>query len=89
MLSKTIFAVAFVLATAATPAFAQGGADRAKLDVTKGGTSEENAACRRDTRRLCRHVKEEDGNNAFLSCLQANRAKLSKPCNDVLVSHGL
>ena len=88
MLSKTILALAFVLAAAPAPVFAQGG-NRAKIDVTKGGTADEDAACRRDVRKFCRHLKDDDGNNAFLTCLQEHRAKLSKPCNAVLESHGL
>jgi hypothetical protein len=89
MLSKTIFAVALVLAATAAPTLVQS-KERVKTDdVTQGGTTEENAACRRDTRRLCRHVKVDDGNNAFLSCLQEHRAKLSKACDEVLKSHGL
>jgi hypothetical protein len=53
------------------------------------GTAEENSACRRDTRRLCRHVKVDEGSGSFLACLQENRAKLSKACKDVLELHGM
>ena len=88
MFGKAILAVSIMLVASATPCLAQGG-DRAKLDVTQGGTSEEDAACRRDTRKLCRHLKADEGAGAFLSCLQEHRAALSKACYAVLESHGL
>ena len=91
MFSKTNIAiaaavVAVVFLAAPAPVIAQ---SHAKVNTAKGGTEQENDACRRDTRRLCRHVKVEEGNDAFLMCLQEHRAKLSKACKDVLESHGL
>jgi hypothetical protein len=84
MSSKAIFAVAIVLVMSAMPYRAesreQGGAI---------STSHEDAACRRDTRKLCRHVKAGAGDGAFLSCLQQQRAALSQACRAVLQSHGL
>jgi hypothetical protein len=50
------------------------------------GTPEEQAACRRDAARFCRDAMPDD--LRVLACLQANRAKISKACNAVLVSHG-
>ena len=52
------------------------------------GTPQEQAACRPDVRRLCRAVPANAGSGAFLSCLQANRPKLSAACAAVLKSHG-
>jgi hypothetical protein len=52
------------------------------------GTQQEQAACRPDTRRFCIKVKPEDGPFAYLACLQAHRAKLTRPCKLVLESHG-
>jgi hypothetical protein len=44
-------------------------------------------ACARDVTRFCRaHIS--DGDQVVLSCLQQNRAKLSKPCAKVLADHG-
>ena len=84
MFSKAIFAVAIVLVAAATPYRAE------SRELGSGvATSEEDAACRRDTRRLCRHVKAGEGYGAFLSCLQQQRAALSKACRAVLESHGM
>ncbi|RXT35558.1 hypothetical protein [Bradyrhizobium betae] len=51
------------------------------------GTSQEQNACSRDASRLCRKDLGNDG--AVQSCLQANRAKLSKSCSKVFQSHGM
>jgi hypothetical protein len=44
-------------------------------------------ACARDVTRHCRAVMN-NGDNAVLACLQQNRARISKACNQVLVDHG-
>ena len=59
------------------PALAQG----------HGGTPQEQQACSRDASRLCR--KDLGNDNAVQSCLQANRAKLSRSCSKVFASHGM
>ncbi|QQO16224.1 hypothetical protein JJB99_08770 [Bradyrhizobium diazoefficiens] len=51
------------------------------------GTPQEQNACSRDASRLCR--KELGNDNAVQSCLQANRAKLSRSCSKVFQSHGM
>lgn len=95
MFSKTIIALAIVLVTAATPCLAQSrghgksAAPTAQDGTVQEGTAEENSACRRDTRRLCRHVKVDEGSGSFLACLQEHRAKLSKACREVLELHGM
>jgi hypothetical protein len=53
------------------------------------GSSKEQAACRPDVRRYCSTIKPGSDSDLFLHCLQANRAKLSKACNEVLSSHGV
>jgi hypothetical protein len=93
MLRTTMAAVFVVLLASATPSLAQysGPAyhgDNARAQAS-GGTPQEEAACRRDTRKFCRHVKAGAGNDAFLQCLQAHRAKLSRACDAVLRSHGM
>jgi hypothetical protein len=60
-----------------TPALAQG----------HMGTQQEQNACSRDASRFCRKDLGNDG--AVQSCLQANRAKLSKSCSKVFQSHGM
>ncbi|MBR0814027.1 MULTISPECIES: cysteine rich repeat-containing protein [Bradyrhizobium] len=51
------------------------------------GTPQEQQACSRDAQRFCRKDLGNDG--AVQSCLQANRAKLSKSCSKVFQSHGM
>ena len=86
IVTAALFAFATMM-TAAPPALAQ--VNDGKAALAQAGTSEENAACRRDTRRLCRHIKAGAGNNAFVQCLQEHRAKLSAACRQVLESHGM
>ncbi len=57
--------------------------------MAQSGTPEEQAACRPDVRRFCYKVKESDGTNAFLQCLQEHRVKLSARCRAVLEGHGM
>jgi hypothetical protein len=91
MSSRTIVTAALIavaaIMTAAPPALAQ--VNDGMAAFAQAGTAEENAACRRDTRKLCRHVQAGAGNNAFLKCLQEHRAKLSAACRQVLESHGM
>ncbi len=54
-----------------------------------GGSAEQEAACRPDTRRFCHQIPAGGGDNAFLACLQANRARLSPKCRQVLESNGV
>jgi hypothetical protein len=44
-------------------------------------------ACARDVSRYCR-AHMNDGDMVVLACLKQNRARLSKGCLQVLVSHG-
>jgi hypothetical protein len=77
---KFLLVLSVLSASATTGAFAQGQAPH-------GGTDAEQKACARDVQKLCRTVMDQ-GDLVILSCLKDNRAKISKPCNDVLVSHG-
>jgi hypothetical protein len=44
-------------------------------------------ACARDVTRFCRaHINE--GDMVVLACLQANRARISRACNNVLIQNG-
>lgn len=51
------------------------------------GTDQEQKACARDVTRHCRSVIDQ-GDLVVLACLKENRPKLTKACNQVLVSHG-
>ena len=44
-------------------------------------------ACARDVSRFCR-AQMNDGDMVVLACLQQNRARISKGCQQVLASHG-
>jgi hypothetical protein len=48
------------------------------------GTPQQRAACGPDVGRYCKSVKPEEGPFAYLSCLQANRAKLRPACIKVI-----
>ena len=53
----------------------------------RSGTPEEQAACSRDVQRHCRPVMDQ-GDFTVLACLQQNRPKLTKACDQVLKNHG-
>lgn len=53
----------------------------------RSGTPEEQAACSRDVERYCRKVIDQ-GDFTVLACLQQNRPKISKACDQVLKNHG-
>jgi len=74
MPSKVLLSAAFVALSSV--AFAE------------SGTPQEQAACRPDVRRFCHTVKEQDGDDAFLACLELHRDNLSTACRDVLKDHG-
>jgi nucleoid-associated protein YejK len=44
-------------------------------------------ACARDVSKYCR-AQMQDGDQIVLACLKENRAKISKPCQQMLASHG-
>jgi Cysteine rich repeat len=53
----------------------------------RNGTPEEQRACSRDVQRFCRPVIDQ-GDFTVLACLQQNRPKLTKACDQVLRNHG-
>ncbi len=57
--------------------------------MAQSSTPQEQAACRPDVRRFCYKIKEGEGSDAFLQCLQEYRARLSARCRAVLESHGV
>jgi hypothetical protein len=44
-------------------------------------------ACARDVSRFCR-AQMNDGDQIVLACLQQNRARISKACQQIMASHG-
>jgi hypothetical protein len=53
----------------------------------RSGTPEEQRACSRDVQRFCRPVIDQ-GDFTVLACLQQNRPKLTRACEQVLRNHG-
>ena len=78
MVRTIAFAAALTLA-AVTTVSAQG-----------QGDARERAACRPDVMRFCKQLVKENNDDviSILNCLQSNRTRISKACNQVLVSHG-
>ena len=55
--------------------------------MTSAASAQGQDACARDAQRFCRaHLN--DGDTVVLACLKQNRARLSKACQQVLISHG-
>jgi len=77
MIRAFLVATLFVSAIAASSVQAQ----------SRSGTPDEQKACSKDVSRFCRTVMDQS-DLVILSCLQQNRAKISKSCDAVLVSHG-
>ena len=50
------------------------------------GTPEDRAACEPDAKRHCKAALPD--NMRVLSCLQANRQRISKACQNVLIKYG-
>jgi Cysteine rich repeat len=73
------YILAFALLSLAVPTGA--------LAQQQRGTAEEQQACTRDVQRFCRPVIDQ-GDLVILSCLQQNRAKISRACDAVLKNHG-
>ncbi|CAN5416326.1 hypothetical protein BH11PSE4_BH11PSE4_25560 [soil metagenome] len=75
---KSACLAALTLCLLSTATFAQQGGS---------GTDAEKAACSPDVKKFCVAVIDQ-GDLVILSCLQQNRPKISKACNQVLVDHG-
>jgi hypothetical protein len=74
---KFFFALTLLFVSVSTGAMAQ----------QRSGTPDEQKACSRDVSRFCRTLMDQ-GDFVILACLQQNRAKLTKPCSQVLTNHG-
>jgi hypothetical protein len=87
-MTRSLFLLAILLASAVMPAAAQQQQPSFPLPpfLTPRGTPEDQRNCRPDAVRLCKDVMGND--DAVLRCFQANRAKLSPPCAGVLEKYG-
>ena len=77
--------LAAALAAYATAALAQLPLPFPPLPMPQG-TPEERAACAPDVHKYCEAALPDT--MRVLACLQANRGRISRACNQVLVSHG-
>jgi hypothetical protein len=75
IMTRSILALAIVIASSGA-AFAQG-----------SGTPEDQAACRASVKRYCTQAIQ-GGDMMVLACLQQNRPRISKSCQQVLVKYG-
>jgi hypothetical protein len=57
------------------------------LMASAASAQEGRDACARDVSRFCR-AQMNDGDQIVLACLQQNRARLSKACQQTLAAHG-
>ena len=57
------------------------------LLMTSAASAQGQDACARDAQRFCRAYLD-GGDMVILACLKQNRARLSKACQQVLISHG-
>ena len=78
--------ILLVLIASSTPAFAQLPFPPLPLPMPQG-TPEERAACQGDVRKYCEAYLPDVMQVA--SCLQANKARLSPACRQVLANHGM
>lgn len=51
------------------------------------GTPEDHAACAPDVKKYCT-AEIKGGDMAILACLQQNRSRISKACQQVLIKYG-
>jgi hypothetical protein len=78
-MSRTIFALAAAFLAFNASASAQG--------TGTSGTPEDRAACQASVQRFCTQAIQ-GGDMVVLACLQQNRSRISKPCQEVLVKYG-
>jgi hypothetical protein len=90
MIRISILAIAFAL-TAVSGAQAQFPAQPAPVSSPmQQGTEKERDACHPDVNRYCQAQLQANPDDVLgiLGCLQTNRSKISKACQEVLASHG-
>jgi hypothetical protein len=79
------------VAGAASAQVGREGPPATRKSLIDQGDEKERAACHPDVVKFCKElIKGGDDADVFgiLSCLQTNRPKISKACNEVLASHG-
>jgi hypothetical protein len=87
VIAATLLAQILAIQLATIPVQAESRTQEPRSQAPLQGTPEEERACNSDTMKYCR--SEVPDTFRVLSCLQANRARISKPCRVVLESHGM
>jgi hypothetical protein len=87
MIRISMLSIAFALAAAAASAQTL---PPQPPPVASQGNEKERAACHPDVVRFCQTQLQINPNDTLgiLGCLQANRPKISRGCQQVLASHG-
>jgi hypothetical protein len=87
MFRISMVTIALVFAAAATAQAQQFPPQPAPAEQ---GNPQERAACHPDVSRYCQAQLKTNADDVLgiLACLQQNRAKISKACQEVLASHG-
>lgn len=57
------------------------------IGMASGASAQGQDACARDASRFCRAYLDQ-GDMVVLACLKQNRGRLSKGCQQALISHG-
>ena len=85
MIRISMLSIAFVFAAAAANA-----QTFPPQPAANQGNDKERAACHPDVTRFCQTQLQVNPNDTLgiLGCLQANRPKISRACQQVLASHG-
>jgi hypothetical protein len=93
MFRTPVLTLGFALAAVASAYAQQMPAQPAPVASPMGlgqGNPQERSACHPDVTRYCQTQLEVNPNDVLgiLGCLQANRPKISRACQEVLASHG-
>jgi hypothetical protein len=92
MVRTSVLTLAFALAAGATALAQQFPTQPPPINGPAGsqGTDKERDACHPDVTRFCQTQLQVNPNDVLgiLGCLQTNRPKISRACQEVLASHG-
>jgi hypothetical protein len=92
MIRTSVLTLAFALAIGATALAQQFPTQPPPVNGPAGmqGTDKERDACHPDVAKFCQAQLQVNPNDVLgiLGCLQTNRPKISRACQEVLASHG-
>ena len=90
MIRISVLSMMFALAVGAASAQQMPPQPRPAASLMGQGNDQERAACHPDVTRFCQTQLQINPNDVLgiLGCLQANRPKISRACQQVLANHG-